>query len=163
MGAFDMIRLYLQTDYRLDHRMNRKGCAVRSLFAYPEWRYRKRHEPETIMEMVGECFEQNYINRSYEFTDPGGIVEISAQHLGKNVICTDIGTRKGSGTKYWQWVKNSGDYEHDFTLLKWKTDGPEGEHFTLGDKNGNEVFDPYPVSLSKKSLVYELLMRYKEL
>ena len=161
MGAFDRPRLYLQTDYRLDHRMNRFGCAVRSLIAYPEMRYRKRLEPVDIMEIVGEAFEHRYIDHDYEFSDPGGIVELAADKLGFAVECYDIGSRKGSKTKYWPWVQDSGNFEHDFTLLKWKSSGQSENHFTLGDRNGAEAFDPYPVDI-KTELVYELLMRYKE-
>jgi hypothetical protein len=162
MGYFDRIKLYLQTDYRLDHKMNREGCAIRALIAYPEVIYRKRHEPLDIMEIVGEAFELNYIESDYNFSDPGGIVEISADRLGKDVKCYDIGSRKGSKTVYWPWVEASNNYEHHFTLSKWKTDGPTGTHFTLGDVNGKEIFDPYPVDV-KRGLIYEVLMRYEEL
>lgn len=162
MGAFNRLKLYYQTDYRLDRRMNKYGCAIRSLIAYPELRYGYRFEPDEIMEIVGESLESGHIKPSYDFINPGGVVEIAAEHLGVNAWCYDIGSRKGSGSTYWQHVKKSGNFKHDFTLLKWATDGPEGMHFTLGDYNGAEVYDPYPVDLGTTA-DYELLMRFEEI
>lgn len=162
MGAFDRLRLYLQTDYRLDHKMNKLGCAVRALIAYVELRYRIVFNPIEIMEIVGEIFERHYLDSDYSFTDPGGIVEVAADRCGVAAGCYDVATRKGSRTDYYQWVLNSSDLTHDFTLLKWKTEGLEGIHFTLGDKEGNEIFDPYPVDI-KKRLIYEILLRFKEI
>lgn len=161
MGAFDRMRLYLQTDYRLDRKFNHLGCAIRSLIAYAEMRYNRRLEPVDIMEITAECFERGFIEDTYDFNDPGGIIEVACEKLGHVVNAYDIATRKGSGTNYYKWVQDIGKYEHMLTLLKWRSDGSEGTHFTLGDKDGFEVFDPYPVDV-KKGLIYEILIFCEE-
>ena len=158
MGYFDRPRLYLQTDYRLDRKMNKSGCAIRSLIAVPEIFLRKRLEIVDIEEIAIQSLDMGYIDPDYAFHKPGKIVELAYEKYGKEVTCYDIATRKGSKTHYYKWVQASGIYDHTFTLLKWKTDGEQGMHFTLGDKDGKEIFDPYPVDVHKV-LEYEILMR----
>lgn len=160
-GFFDGLRgktegkMIAQNDKRLRKEINLYGCRFRCLQAIAEITCGKTLTAEQIEDAYNIFSVQPKImNRNCRTgADEHFIIEHAFKVLGSNQKARQHGSHVLTTNE--RWSAQSGD----FIILHWSTNTSDG-HFTLADKNGKEIFDPWDEeisgSLSKKTITRKL-------
>lgn len=153
MGAM-MIK---QNDKRLHEQIRATGCNFRSLQAMAEV-------------ISGKILTAQQINKAYDdlTQNPKVLAKdctcgpqlaqiiLRAMHdLDYKGSAAQVGSIIDGNKGYW-----GGYSDHNFCVIHWNTKYPTG-HFTLADKDGQEIFDPYDATLSGdlgKSSIRKILL-----
>lgn len=150
--------LVTQTDFRLDEPIRRWGCNKRAIEGGVELLVGKALTPEQIVSIYnkfrGKMTEsgENYkeiLSKECSVGAPRFLINETLRLLGYGSwYGYQIGAKDKEGNKtFWGWVK---DKEVTYSVIRWKS--VREEHFTLGDEDGEEVWDPYPCSQKKERL-----------
>lgn len=117
------------------------GCLFISLLAAVEYRGDRAFTPAKVLKLHDDAIRLRYMDKNCYVLSPDGILRLGFAAMKLSGAMCQIGVRDDQGERFWNWVKVA-DRTADFIILKWKT--PNGYHFTLGDKEGIELFDPHP-------------------
>ncbi len=147
MSEFSNTLIY-QNDPRLPDVFRKEGCGARTLMAMAEF---------TEMTALTNLQIELCIHTAQQIhsvlatdcstgTDEHKITEYAFKLLGETTIYyRQIGIKKGN--EFFDWSGNAIDPKSiAFTKLHWITDFSSG-HFTLGDSNGEEIFDPWSTAV----------------
>ena len=139
--------LLFQTDERLNSQINKYGCRFMSLLAIPQMYMNKVLEASTIMDIYNSVIKDpKVMNSNCLCGEREDIITLEGfRALGVN-------DKKAAQFNPWT-AKTEADIPEstDFTIIQWRTfvSGEYASHFELGDKYGNDLYDPGNTSFDK--------------
>ncbi len=149
-----------QNDRRLNRKINLYGCRFRSLQAVAEMFSGRRLSAEEVEAAYDEHVQNPEImNENCRCgTQEHHIVNKAFTALGCLNTCRQVGSMQDGIPVGW----DGNEVDFDFMILHWATQTPDG-HFTLANKEGEEIFDPWNESfdapLGKKYIQRKLLYK----
>jgi hypothetical protein len=112
-----------------------------------------KHEIESLYDL---SVSEGYMTKDCIVKKPSKIIQIGFRWITSLPIKVyQVGTKRKDGFHWWKWVQNNPSYkEYKYRILIWQTEVEE--HFTLANKQGKEIYDPFPGN-SKRYVKEELL------
>lgn len=144
------MNLVYQNDPSLPLLFQKEGCRARILVAMPEFYLNKALTAGQIDLIIhAGMVNKKVLSKKMETgPDEYKLTLFAFKELdGTSRFFRQIGFRTGSGSNviYVDWKYNPIDPGLvAFTILHWQTEFPDG-HWTLGDSNAKEIFDPWKV------------------
>lgn len=149
-----------QNDRRLNKLINLYGCRFRCLQAVAEMFSGKRLTAEDVESAYREHIKNPQImNKNCRCgTEEHHIVNKAFHLLGCRNSCRQVGIIRDGLPVGW----DGEAVDYDFMILHWASQTADG-HFTLADKEGVEIFDPwsenFDAPLGKKYIQRKLLYK----
>jgi hypothetical protein len=152
--------LIKQNDPRLPVQVQNSGCYYRSLQAIVE----STCSVPLLVEQITAQYDllQRTQGNNGQFpamtsacwiNSPDTVMQEAAKYFTEIWSFFQIGVEvHGARPIFWEWVRDKGV---SFTVLQWKTGN--GYHFTLANKYGDEIFDPWDGPIDKRGLVKKIL------
>jgi hypothetical protein len=151
--------LLQQINYELPKRVQDQGCLMMSLLAAVQAHQDEKYEFHKIGRIYYEALEKGFMtvcSQGLCMPNPDGLLSLAA----KSGRAYQVGKRDAREVNtvrpehFWAWVRNSENFDVSFTALEAKT--LHGEHWRLGNKDGQLIYDPRPSTntLYEKTVVY---------
>jgi RHS repeat-associated protein len=130
----------LQTDSTInlnDNNMSNSGCRFRALQGIAETYIGTNLTADQINQAREDLLESGAIDDDMFVNNPSSVINDAFRRLGSFNTATHIGDQD----EYLNYITES-ERITDATILEYETS--TGSHYTEGDENANEVFDPAP-------------------
>lgn len=121
--------MILQRDIRLRQEINEWGCYLMSIFFLVNKYTNRELSTELINELYHVFQKYNWMDEGCTIHDPNSIFA----YLGLDVQYTDRHEPPGRKTQ-----------DNEIEILKFTSS--HGDHFVVGDGNGNVAYDPWGIS-----------------
>jgi len=133
-------------------KINAYGCRFMSILAIAQLYVNKELNADQIIDIYNESIKDNDImNESCLCGKKEHLIgELAFLDLQSNLQLIQAGSRIDNLNKDWQGNEIKSNDNNIYTILKYKN--AWGNHFTVGDLNGIEIYDPWDYSLSNAPL-----------
>lgn len=130
------MKMINQHSKELDKHIQKSGCYFLCLLWIIQIENRIVLSAKNINDIYTYMVDNSWMDENCTIKKPDNILN----YLLDTVKIHQIGQKQDDEDEtYWSWVK---DKEYDWVIMQHKTSGSIGTHFTVGDKNWNEFYDP---------------------
>jgi len=152
--------MLLQNDSRLLPEVRAVGCYFLALGKIVEVECSIDFTPEQINDIWGLSTKLGAINGNNIIVSPDDVLKYYCAEAGYLGKIYQVGLRLLHKTEFWKWTSREHQTNYSWVIENLATEGSEGNHFILRDKNYRLVFDSYSFKQYKSEPIPRYLFYY---